>query len=133
MLKQTTMKKSVKKACSGQIYTFHGEIKINTRPGQSIESATKRAEPCSIEIFQQPASALSGCPKGHRDFTEAKCQRHFGRLQAIRMLTLEPERLKNQRTTTRRRSPEMEGALHRRRSSGLRLQFRNVEIFPLLP
>src|SRR5438445_13845545 len=65
-------------------------------------------------IFQQPASAFSGCPKGHRDFTEAKCQRHFGRLQAIRMLTLEPERLKNQRTTTRRRSPEMEGALHRR-------------------
>src|SRR3989441_12647944 len=56
-----------------------------------------------------------------------------GRVQAIGMLTLEPERLKNQRTTTRRRSPEMEGALHRRRSSGLRLQFRNVEIFPLLP
>src|SRR2546422_11567036 len=79
------------------------------------------------------SSAFSGCPKGHRDFTEAKCQRHFGRLQAFGMLTLEPERLKNQRTTTRRRSPEMEGALHRRRSSGLRLQFRNVEIFPLLP
>src|SRR5207245_9793612 len=78
-------------------------------------------------------SAFSGCPKGHRDFTEAKCQRHFGRLQAIRMLTLEPERLKNQRTTTRRRSPEMEGALQRRRSSGLRLQFRNVEILTLLP
>src|SRR5438132_11747163 len=54
-------------------------------------------------------------------------------LQAIGMLTLEPERLKNQRTTTRRRSPEMEGALHRRRSSGLRLQFRNVEVFSLLP
>src|SRR5438093_6069640 len=30
-------------------------------------------------------------------------------LQAIGMLTLEPERLKNQRTTTRKRSPEMEG------------------------
>ena len=54
-------------------------------------------------------------------------------LQAIGMLTLEPERLKNQRTTIRRRSPEMEGALHRRRSSGLRLQFRNVEVFSLLP
>src|SRR5437870_11332504 len=48
-------------------------------------------------------------------------------LQAIGMLTLEPERLKNQRTTTRRRSPEMEGDLHRRSSSGLRLQIRNVE------
>jgi hypothetical protein len=32
------------------------------------------------------------------------------RLQAIRMLTLEPERLKNQLTTTRKRSPEMEGS-----------------------
>jgi hypothetical protein len=30
------------------------------------------------------------------------------RLQAIRMLTLEPERLKNQLATTRQRSPEME-------------------------
>src|SRR5438874_3812157 len=30
-------------------------------------------------------------------------------LQAIGMLTLEPERLKNQLTTTRKRSPEMEG------------------------
>src|SRR5712691_10225669 len=33
------------------------------------------------------------------------------RLQAIRMLTLEPERLKNQLATTRKRSPEMERAL----------------------
>ena len=32
------------------------------------------------------------------------------RLQAIRMLTLEPERLKNQLATTRQRSPEMEGS-----------------------
>src|SRR5437867_4177572 len=39
----------------GQNYTFPGEIKINTRPGQTRESATKRAEPCSIEIFQHPA------------------------------------------------------------------------------
>ena len=31
------------------------------------------------------------------------------RLQAIRMLTLEPERLKNLLATTRKRSPEMEG------------------------
>src|SRR5260370_2002832 len=37
------------------------------------------------------------------DFTEAKCQRHFVRLQEIRMLTLEPERLKHQPTTTRER------------------------------
>jgi len=43
------------------------------------------------------------------------------RLQAIGMLTLEPERLKNRLTTTREeKSPEMEGALHPRRSSGLR-------------
>jgi hypothetical protein len=32
------------------------------------------------------------------------------RLQAIRMLTLEPERLQNQLATTRQRSPEMEGS-----------------------
>ena len=32
------------------------------------------------------------------------------RLQAIRMLTLEPERLQNQLATTRKRSPEMEGS-----------------------
>jgi hypothetical protein len=42
------------------------------------------------------------------------------RLQALGMLTLEPERLKNQLATTRQRSPEMERALHPRRSSGLR-------------
>jgi hypothetical protein len=35
------------------------------------------------------------------------------RLQAIRMLTLEPERLKNQSATTRQRSPEMEGLFTR--------------------
>src|SRR6202022_1950776 len=42
------------------------------------------------------------------------------RLQAIRILTLEPERLKNRLATTRKKSPKMEGALPRRRSSGLR-------------
>ncbi len=35
------------------------------------------------------------------------------RLQAITMLTLEPERLKNRLATTRRRSPEMEGLFTR--------------------
>ena len=34
-------------------------------------------------------------------------------LQAIRMLTLEPERLKNQLATTRKSSPEMEGLFTR--------------------
>src|SRR5206468_13053962 len=53
---RTLMTKCVKKARSGQNYTFPGEIKINTRPGQAGESATKRAEPCSIEIFQHPVS-----------------------------------------------------------------------------
>ena len=55
------------------------------------------------------------------------------RLQAIVILTLEPERLKNQLATTRQRSPEMERALHPRRSSGLRFQFFCVEAFSLLP
>jgi hypothetical protein len=54
------------------------------------------------------------------------------RLQAIRMLTLEPERLQNQLATTRKRSPEMEGSSPRR-SSGLRFQFVSVEVFSLLP
>ena len=55
------------------------------------------------------------------------------RLQAFGMLTLEPERLKNQLATTRQRSPEMERALHPRRSSGLRFQFLNVEVFSFFP
>ena len=33
----------------------------------------------------------------------------------------------------RQRSPEMERALHPRRSSGLRFQFLSVEVFPFLP
>src|SRR5437762_4374774 len=56
---RTLMLKCVQKARSGQNYTFPGEIKINTRPGQTGESATKRAEPCSIEIFQHPARRQS--------------------------------------------------------------------------
>ena len=55
------------------------------------------------------------------------------RLQAIRMLTLEPERLKNQPTTTRKSIGGDGRALHRRRSSGLRFQFLSVEVFSLLP
>jgi hypothetical protein len=42
------------------------------------------------------------------------------RLQALRMLTLEPERLKNRSTTTRERIAGDGMALHPRRSSGLR-------------
>src|ERR1700730_11912604 len=55
------------------------------------------------------------------------------RLQAIRILTLEPERLKNRLATTRRRSLGMDGLWHPRRSSGLRFQLFNVEAFSLLP
>ena len=54
------------------------------------------------------------------------------RLQAIRMLTLEPERLKNQLTTTKKITGDGR-ALHLRRSSGLRFQFLSVEVFSLLP
>ena len=49
------------------------------------------------------------------------------------MLTLEPERLKNQPTTTRERIGGDGRALPRRRSSGLRFQFFSVEVFSLLP
>jgi len=55
------------------------------------------------------------------------------RLQAIGMLTLEPERLKNQLTTTSKRNRRWNWALRPRRSSGLRFQFLNVEVFSLLP
>ena len=50
------------------------------------------------------------------------------RLQAIRMLTLEPERLKNQLATTRKDHRRWR-ALPGRRSSGLRFQFVSVEVF----
>jgi hypothetical protein len=50
------------------------------------------------------------------------------RLQALRMLTLEPERLKNQLAITKK---DRRGwrALPVRRSSGLRFQFVSVEVF----
>src|SRR6266852_6766265 len=54
------------------------------------------------------------------------------RLQAIRMLTLEPERLKNQLATTRKDHRRWR-ALPPRRSSGLRFQLVSVEVFSLLP
>ncbi len=54
------------------------------------------------------------------------------RLQAIRMLTLEPERLKNELATTRKDHRRWR-ALPPRRSSGLRFQLVSVEVFSLLP
>jgi len=54
-------------------------------------------------------------------------------LQAIRILTLEPEPLKNRSTTPEKESLEMERGSHPRRSSGLRLQFLDVEVFSFLP
>ena len=38
--------------------------------------------------------AFSGCPRGYRDNTEAECFVGTVRLQALGILTLEPERLK---------------------------------------
>ena len=46
--------------------------------------------------------------RGGIGFTQRLSATGTVRLQAIRMLTLEPERLKNQLATTRKRSPEME-------------------------
>src|ERR1700720_4026525 len=54
------------------------------------------------------------------------------RLQAFRMLTLEPERLKNPLATTRK-NPRRWRALGPSRSSGLRFQFVSVQVFSLLP
>ena len=44
----------------------------------------------------------------HRDFTETGCHRH--RLQAIVILTLEPERLKNRLATTRNHHRRWKGS-----------------------
>jgi hypothetical protein len=55
------------------------------------------------------------------------------RLQAIGMLTLEPERLKNQPTISRERIGGDGKGSNPRRSSGLRFQFLSVEVFSLLP
>src|ERR1700741_3567028 len=54
-------------------------------------------------------------------------------LQALRILTLEPERLKNRSTTLRTRVIEDGKGSYPRRSSGLRVHFVDVEVFSLLP
>ena len=55
------------------------------------------------------------------------------RLQALGMLTLEPERLKNRLATTREKITGDGRVSSPRRSSGLRFQFLDVEVFSLLP
>jgi hypothetical protein len=54
------------------------------------------------------------------------------RLQALRILTLEPERLKNRSTTPEKDSGDGKSS-YPRRSSGLRFQFFSVEVFSFLP
>ena len=54
-------------------------------------------------------------------------------LQALRILTLEPEHLKNRSTTPRTRVIGDGKGSYPRRSSGLRVQFVDVEVFSLLP
>src|SRR6266404_1707348 len=49
------------------------------------------------------------------------------------MLTLEPERLKNRSATTRERIAGDGKGSHQRRSSGLRFQFLDVEVFSFFP
>ncbi len=54
-------------------------------------------------------------------------------LQALRILTLEPEHLKNRSTTPRTRVIGDGKGSYPRRSSGLLVQFVDVEVFSLLP
>src|SRR6266576_903022 len=54
-------------------------------------------------------------------------------LQALRILTLEPEHLKNRSTTSRTRVIGDGKGSYPRRSSDLRVQFVDVEVFSLLP
>ena len=55
------------------------------------------------------------------------------RLQRLGILTLEPERLKNQLAHHQDEDQRMEGARHRKRSGSLWFQFFSVEAFSLLP
>jgi hypothetical protein len=74
--------------------------------------------------------ALLGYP-GHRVNTETGCP--LGTcLQAIRILTLEPEHLKNRTATTGKNHPRWKGS-HPRCSSGLQFQFFCVEVFSFFP
>ena len=99
----------------------------------------KLIKPCGCTVSTMGLSEARGLVLfrvirgGIGGYTETGCPQAPCRLQAIGILTLEPERLQNRPTTTRKRSPEMEGALHRRRSSGLRFQFFGVEALSLLP
>src|SRR6266581_3414724 len=52
------------------------------------------------------------------------------RLQAFSILTLEPERLKNQLTTTRKRSPEMEGLFTRDAQAACGFSFSASKLSP---
>jgi len=75
--------------------------------------------------------ALLGYPRGHRVFAETGCP--LGTcLQAIRILTLEPEHLKNRTATTGKNHPRWNGS-HPRCSSGLQFQFFCVEVFSFFP
>ena len=77
-------------------------------------------------------SAFLGCPRGYRDYTEAKCQWHCAPTGVKD--THSRTRASQEPTGHHQRENRGDGrALHRRRSSGLRFQFLNVEVFSLLP
>src|SRR5208282_6007953 len=77
-------------------------------------------------------SAFSGYPRGHRGYTETGCPQAPCRLQAILILTLEPERPRTDWPPPEKITGDGR-ALHPRRSSGLRFYFFCVEVFSLLP
>src|SRR5215471_5885231 len=74
---------------------------------------------------------LSWVIRGGIGLTRRLCAKGTG-LQAIWILTLEPERLKNGLATTRNKSMEMDGR-SLRRASGLQFQFLCVEVFSFFP
>src|ERR1700693_5582509 len=75
--------------------------------------------------------ALLGYPRGHRVNTETGCPLGT-RLQAIRILTLEPEHLKNERPPPEKITRRWKGS-HPRCSSGLQFKFLCVEVFSFFP
>src|SRR5437773_6568599 len=93
------------KGCGGHISSRRYTVSI--APAQTAHSVSLKwqSSPTAVS-YDLYRSTFSGGPYG---LVASAILGTIVRLQAIGMLTLEPERLKNQLTTTRKRSPEMEG------------------------
>jgi hypothetical protein len=97
----------------------------------------KPSKPCGCTVSTMDLSEARGLVlfwviRGSIGITRRLGAKGHPCLQALRILTLEPERLKNRLATTRRRSPEMEGSSPETLKRLAILVF-GVEAFLLLP